>query len=324
GCKFSQTTANKFEIICYLAVFIALNVIVLARGIGNGIEKAASILMPAFFVMLMGMVIFAVTTGDAGKALGFLFAPDFSRVSFATIQAAIGQAFFSLGVGSALMVTYGAYLSRETDIPSASGIVATADTVVALIAGLAIFPIVFAFALDPAGGGGLFFVTMPTAFGSMTGGAIVGGLFFTLALFAAFTSSISLLEVGVSWLEDQPWISRQMGAVLLGLILFGCGVGYVYHDTWIGHIDFVTGTIMLPLGGILVALFAGWVLSRQALDEELGSQAVVKLILPLLRYVIPIALMIFLILGTLDNLQDAYRIDLPEFLFPLIGENPQR
>lgn len=322
GCKFGSTIGSKLEIISYLAVFLALNVFIVARGVKGGIETAASILMPAFFIMLVGMVVFALVAGDAGAAAGFLLSPDFSKVGFSTFLAAVGQAFFSLSVGSALMITYGAYLSRDTDIPQSSGLVASADTLVALIAGFAIFPIVFAFGLDPAGGGGLFFVTMPVAFGEMGGvGSIVGGVFFTLALFAAFTSSISLFEVGVSWLEDRPEISRANGAIALGLVMFVLGVGYVFYSDWIDHIDFITGSILLPLGGILVALFAGWVLSRSSLAEELGDGGVLAFSRTMLRYVIPAALTFILVFGAADSLQNSYNLALPSALEPLLGCN---
>ncbi|MEM1105847.1 MAG: sodium-dependent transporter [Pseudomonadota bacterium] len=302
GCKFAQTTGNKLEIISYLAIFLALNVFIVARGIRGGIETAASILMPLFFLMLAGMVVFALVVGDAAAAADFLLTPDFSAVTFDTLLAAVGQAFFSIGVGSCLMITYGAYLARETSIPGSSVLVASADTIVAMIAGFAIFPIVFAFGLDPAGGGGLFFATMPVAFGEMGGlGAVAGGVFFTLALFAAFTSSISLFEVGVSWLEDRPEISRASGAALLGLVMFGLGVMYVFMGNLIDLVDFITGSIMLPLGGLLVAVFAGWVLSRDSLADELGAGSAVTYARVLLRYVIPIALGVILVAGLLPN-----------------------
>lgn len=300
GCKFGHTVSDKFEIIAYLAAFVALNVIIVARGIKGGIETAASILMPAFFIMLAGMVVFAMVVGDAGKAISFLLTPDFSKVTFQTILSAVGQAFFSIGVGSCLMVTYGAYLDRETSIPSSSRLVAGADTLVALIAGFAIFPIVFGFGLDPAGGGGLFFITMPVAFGQMGAvGAIAAGVFFTLALFAAFTSSISLFEVSVSWLEDRPEISRAMGASVLGLVTFFLGVMYVFWGSLIDLVDFVTGSIMLPLGGLLIALFAGWVLSRESLADELGHGPMLNFARIMLRYIVPIALAVILVFGIL-------------------------
>ncbi len=329
GQNFVNTITNTREILLYTGGFLLLNVIIVARGVKGGIERAAEILMPAFFIMLLGMVVFGFFAGDAARTAEFLFNPDFSKVNFKTLLAAVGQAFFSLSVGSALMITYGAYLTRDTNIPRASFLVAGADTFVALIAGFAIFPIVFGFGLDPAGGGGLFFVTMPVAFGQLP--SIVGGLFFTLALFAAFTSSISLFEVGVSWLEDQRGIGRIKGAVGLGLILFVISSLYILEDgqtekflgsvALLDHADFLTGQILLPLGGVLTALFAGWVLPRHVLGEEIGNGAHLSFVRLLVRYLVPIALSIILVFGTLDVLQDNYGIAMPGFVEMLIGEN---
>jgi neurotransmitter:Na+ symporter, NSS family len=200
--------------------------------------------------------------------------------------------------------------------------VASSDTAVSLIAGFAIFPIVFGFGLDPAGGGGLFFQTMPVAFGQMPGGAIIGGMFFTLALFAAFTSSISLFEVGVSWLEDHKSIGRVKGAILLGMIMIGLGAIYVFSLDRIDDMDFITGQIMLPLGGILMSIFAGWVLSRASLADEIGSNALLMFYLRnLLRFVVPVALAFILVFGALDTLQNNYGWQLPQVLVQLLGPN---
>lgn len=317
GCKFGQTTSNKLEMLLYFAGFLLLNVIIVARGIKGGIEKAAGILMPAFFIMLLGMVVFALVNGNAAAAASFLFSPDFTKVGLNTVLAALGQAFFSIGVGSCLMVTYGAYLTRDTNIPGSSVVIAGADTFVALIAGFAIFPIVFAFGLDPAGGGGLFFVTMPVAFGQLP--AVVGGVFFTLALFAAITSSISLLEVGVSWLEDQKSIGRLKGTIGLGLVMLVLGAGYIFRGDMIDHVDFITGQIMLPLGGVLIALFAGWVLPRHVLAEEIGEGTLLSVVRLLLRFLVPIGMGIILVLGTLASLHSKYGLPLPVDLANLLG-----
>ena len=299
GTNFVETTDNKLEIFFYMAGFLALNVFIVARGIHGGIERAAEILMPAFFVMLIGMVIFAVVTGGAMATLEFILTPDFSKISFDTFMAAVGQAFFSLSVGSCVMFTYGAYLRRETNIPKNAGLVATADTFVALIAGFAIFPIVFAFGLNPGEGPGLFFVTMPVAFGQLPG--IIGGIFFTLALFAAFTSSISLLETGVSWMEDQKSIGRLKGALLLGGIMLLMGTGYIFYPDFIDHASFLSGDVMLPLGGVLIGIFAGWVVPKRILVEQLGEGIHLDIALVLLRFVVPIAISIILATGLISK-----------------------
>ncbi len=295
GANFSETTSNKLEIWFYMAGFLALNVFIVARGVRGGIERAAEILMPAFFIMLLGLVGFAIFTGDAARTVEFLFTPDFSKLSFSTFMAALGQAFFSLSVGSCVMFTYGAYLKKDTNISGNAGLVASADTFVALIAGFAIFPIVFSFQLDPAEGPGLFFVTMPVAFGQLPG--FVGGIFFTLALFAAFTSSISLLETGVSWMEDQKSIGRLKGALLLGAIMLVMGTGYIFRPDFIDIASFLSGDVMLPLGGVLIGIFAGWVVPKQIMAAELGEGPLLEGVLFLLRFVVPIAISIILIIG---------------------------
>ncbi|MEM1037690.1 MAG: sodium-dependent transporter [Pseudomonadota bacterium] len=322
ACKFGATISNKAWVGLMLTLFLAANVFIVARGVKGGIERAATILMPAFFVLLLGIVAFGLIAGDAAAAASFLLTPDFSQVSFGTFLAAVGQAFFSIGVGSCLMITYGAYLSRDTDIPSASGIVASADTAVALIAGFAIFPIVFAFGADPAGGPGLFFVSLPIAFGAMGDiGVFVGGAFFVLALFAAFTSSISLMEVAVSWLEERQGVTRPGAAIGVGFVLFMIGMGYVFSGTFIDFVDFVTGNIMLPLCALLVAVFCGWVMSRESLVSEIGEGWVMDAWRYALRWVVPPALTFILIFGTLDSLQNFDLIDLPGFLTGLLGPN---
>ncbi len=312
--NFGLTVGGRMEIWAYMAGFLALNVIVVGRGVHSGIERASEILMPAFFIMLLGMVAFAMFTGDAGKTFTFLFQPDFSKINFNVVMAAVGQAFFSLSVGSCVMMTYGAYLKKDTHIPGNAGLVAGADTFVALIAGFAIFPIVFGFGLQQDAGPGLFFVTMPVVFGQLP--SFVGGIFFTLALFAAFTSSVSLFETGVSWLEDQRSIGRVKGAIGLGLVMLVISSGYIFQaevysvlnaivsfsgvtleGDLIDHASFVSGDLLLPLGGVLVGIFAGWVVPRRIMASELGEGALLNVVLFLLRFVVPIGISIILIIG---------------------------
>lgn len=322
GGNFGDTIGNRFNMLLALFAFIVANVFIVSRGVKGGIERAATILMPAFFVLLIGIVVFALIVGDGAKAASFLLSPDFSKVGFGTFLAAIGQAFFSIGVGSCLMITYGSYLSRDTSIPQSSVIVAGADTMVAIIAGFAIFPLVFAFGADVAAGPGLFFVSLPMAFAQMPMGELIGGAFFTLALFAALTSSISLMEVGVSWLEEREGVTRTGASIGVGFVLFMIGAGYIYSSDYIDFADFVTGQLMLPIGGILVCVFAGWVLSRESMESEIGTGQVMDMWRFACRYIVPPVVTFILIFGTLDTAQNNGWIDLPGVLTGLLGPNP--
>ena len=261
--------------------------------------------MPLFFVMLLGMVGFALVEGDAAAAASFILKPDFSQTGLATVLAAMGQAFFSVGVGLGLMMTYGAYLPRDTDIPNVSVTIALSNTLVALVAAFAVFPIVFAAGLSPAQGPELFFVTLPIAFGQMPGGEMIGGLFFTLALFAAFTSSISLMEVAVSWLEEKQGVTRAGAAVGIGFAVFMIGAGYVFSTEYIAFMEFVTGSLMLPLGGLLIAVFAGWALSREMLVSELGDGRVMNVWRFMMRWVAPPLIALILVFGLISAASSA-------------------
>ncbi|MCR9225307.1 MAG: sodium-dependent transporter [Hyphomonas sp.] len=314
-------TSRKWGILGLLFLFLVANVIVVGRGVKGGLERVATILMPAFFIMLLVVVGFAVTQGDVGQTAAFLFEPKWEDVGFKTFLSALGQAFFSIGVGVGLMITYGAYLDSQTNIPRSSAIVVTADTFVALIAGFAIFPIVFAAGLDPASGPSLFFISMPVAFGGVEGGTIFATVFFALALFAAFTSSISLMEVGVSWLEERQGVTRFGAALGIGFVLWMIGAAYVFSLEYLDFVDFMTEGLLLPLGGLLVAVFAGWILSRNMLTTELGEGSVMNIWRFLIRWFVPPFVAFVLVFGFLDKIQDQYQVQLPGFLTMLLGPN---
>jgi NSS family neurotransmitter:Na+ symporter len=313
--------ARKWTILGLLALLLAANVAVVGRGIKGGIERASTILMPAFFIMLLVVVGYSVTQGDLGQTLRFIFEPKWEDVGFKTFLSALGQAFFSIGIGGALMITYGAYLERDTSIPRSSAIVVGTDSLVALIAGFAIFPIVFMAGLDPAGGPGLFFVSMPVAFGAFPGGSVFATVFFALALFAAFTSSISLMEVAVSWLEERHGVTRPGAAMGIGFVLWMIGAAHVFSLDYLDFLDFITEGLMLPLSGLLTALFAGWALRRDTLSSEIGEGTLVNVWYVLVRWFVPAFVAFVLIFGFLDKIQDQYQIPLPLFLTPWLGPN---
>ena len=314
---------SKWGMLGLLALYIGANVFIVGRGVKGGLERAATILMPAFFVMLVVVVGFAVTHGDTARTFNFIFEPKWGDVGFKTFLAALGQAFFSIGVGVGLMITYGAYLSKDTHIPRSSVIVVGADTLVALIAGFAIFPIVFSAGLDPASGPSLFFVSMPVAFEAIPGGSLFAIVFFGLALFAAFTSSISLMEVGVSWFEERQGVTRLGAAIGIGFVLWMIGASYVFSMEYLDFMDFMTEGVLLPLGGFLTALFAGWVISREMLTTELGEGNIMNLWRFLIRWFVPVFVGFVLVFGFLDKVQDQYNVPLPGVLTPLLGANAQ-
>lgn len=314
--------ATKWGILGLLSLFLLANILVVGRGVKGGLERAATILMPAFFIMLLVVVGFAVTQGDFTAAADFIFTPKWEDVGFSTFLSALGQAFFSIGVGVGLMITYGAYLDRDTNIPRSSALIVGADTFVALIAGFAIFPIVFMVGLDPASGPSLFFVSMPVAFGEMGGaGTLMATVFFALALFAAFTSSISLMEVGVSWLEERQGVTRFGAALGVGFVLWMIGAAYVFSLDYLDFVDFMTEGLLLPLGGLLVAIFAGWIVSRHMLESELGEGWVMNTWRFLIRWFVPPFVAFVLVFGFLDKVQDQYNVQLPGFLTMLLGPN---
>ncbi len=304
-------------------LFAAITIFVVARGVNKGIEKAATWLMPAFFVLLLIITLYAIFTGDFGAALAFLFQPDFTTaLQPEVVNRALGQAFFSLSLGSAIMITYGAYASRDTNLGQTSGIIAAADTSVAIIAGLAIFPIVFAVGLDPAAGPTLMFQTLPTAFHTMPAGSLIALLFFVLAFFAALTSSVSLLEVSVAWLSERLAITRVVAALSLGFAFIVIGlVSVLSFNLWADHrplafvpgfenfnwfesIDGITSRILLPLSGLITAIFVGWVADRRLVDSETGLSP--SGLLPVWRFLVawlcPVAVGLILIFSLFPQL----------------------
>jgi NSS family neurotransmitter:Na+ symporter len=309
SADFNALLGNTAVVVFWHTAFIGVTVAVVMHGIKSGIERAVGVMMPSLFVMLLLIVGYAIAAGDIEAGLSFMFAPDFSVIDADVVLAAIGQAFFSIGVGIGIMFTYGAYLPDNIPLPRACLMIAIADTLVAVLAGIAIFPIVFANGLDAAVGPGLVFVTLPLAFGQMTGGAIIGTAFFVLLAFAAFTSAISLLEVPVSWLEERKGWTRRSATLSIGAAIWLVGLGSALStNVWsnvyllgfvdkfketgiLDLVDYITGQALLPLGGMLIALFAGWWMKSNVLTEELGmSQTAFKAWRFLVRFVCPVGI----------------------------------
>jgi NSS family neurotransmitter:Na+ symporter len=283
------------------SLFMGATIAIVSRGVSGGLERATRFMMPALFVMLILLDIYGMNSGGFGQGLSFLFNPDFSKLSGAGVLAAMGQAFFSLGLGMGSIMVYGSYLPSHVSIARSTLFVASADTIVALMAGLAIFPIVFANKLEPTMGPGLIFQTLPIAFGQMTGGWLFGMLFFVLVFFAAITSSIALIEPAVAWLSENQGLSRPRSSLYCGLACWLFGLGTVFSFNlwsevkWFGKtlfelVDFLTANLMLPIGGVLVALFAGWIMQREISEAELemGHGPAFDIWRVLVRYVAPI------------------------------------
>jgi NSS family neurotransmitter:Na+ symporter len=314
GAEFEALLASPSQLMLWHGLFMLICTVILVRGLQKGIESTVKILMPALFILLLAMVGYGIVEGDMAGALHFMFDFDFSAINGQVVLVAVGQAFFSIGVAMGLMMGYGAYLPREISIGRSAVIIATMDTVVAIVAGLAIFPVVFAHGLDPAEGPGLIFVSLPIAFGSVTGGLIFGTLFFILLFFAALTSVIGICEPMIAWWEERFQLDRWKAAAFVCLSIFVLGIGTVFSfNLWkewrplsaferyadFGYfeiLDYLTANIMMPLCGLLLAIFAGWVIKPEAIAQELNieNRKLFNAWFWLIRWVAPISIALIL------------------------------
>jgi NSS family neurotransmitter:Na+ symporter len=306
---FGDFTQDSGQVIFWHFLFTAATIFIVSRGVKIGLERVVRVLMPALFITLIALVINSAFVGDFSTAIDFLFAADVSKLTPAVVLAATGQAFFSVNVGIGAVLTYSSYLPQDVNIFRSSIIVALGDTLVALLAGLAIFPIVFANNLDPGEGPGLIFVTLSTAFAQMPAGSLIGAGFFLMLLFAALTSSISMLETMTARIIEIPGMTRTKAVVSIGTGTFLVGLITVFSvSSWqnvylldaipifdgktpYDLIDYIVTNVIMPLGGLLYALSAGWWLSRETSVYEMGigDGAMFKLWLLLVRVVAPLA-----------------------------------
>lgn len=290
----SQNTFNErisrpgYQVMLH-GVFIAMTVWIIANGINKGIERASKVFMPALFLVIVILVIYGMISADFSAAVDFLFRPDFSKITGQSFLIALGQALFSLGIGVGLMITYGSYMPKEFSLRTSVTIICIGDTLAAILAGLAIFPIVFASGLDPAEGPGLIFVSLPIAFGGMPGGQVVAALFFLLLFFAAYTSALGMLEPVVSWLEERAPGRRKQMSMIAGFAIWVIGLGPVFSFSLLsdfrplgflgvdkgifGLFDYTIANVLAPFNALLIALFAGWVLRKKVVDEEFAGDS---------------------------------------------------
>lgn len=316
GAVFSALTGDPERLLAWHTVFMVLVVMIVARGVSNGLEKAVKLLMPTLFILLVAMVGYASQAGNFHEGVLYLFQPDFAKFgehAGEAILSAMGQAFFSLSLGMGAIMIYGSYLTSDASIGKTSLIIASMDTLVALLAGLAIFPIVFANGLEPGAGPGLVFVTLPIAFGKMPAGDFFATLFFVLLFFAAWTSAISLLEPLVAWLVENRGFSRVRATMLGGVTIWMLGIPCllslnvwsditIFGRGFLDLFDFITANVLLPLGGLLIAVFAGWVLARSSSVEELGMGGSLgyRIWQVLIRYVAPLAVAVVFVQKVLE------------------------
>lgn len=313
---FAQVLAAPLPMFFWAGLALALTALIVGAGLNKGIERAVTLLMPTLFILLVVMVAYGAYAGAFSEALRFLFNPDFSKVSAHTVLMAVGQAFFSIGVGMAAMMTYGAYLPKQVSIPRSALLIVCADTFVALLAGMAIFPLVFQHGIDPQGGPGLIFEALPLAFAHMPAGSLFAVVFFTLLSVAAVTSMVGLLEPLVAWAEEHKNIQRRTSAWGLCALVLVLSVGSIlsYSDwssirplAWLpgvadknitDAIGFLTDQVTLPLGGLLISVFAAWVMRRSSTEKELSlSNTVYSLWRVAIRYVAPAAVFLILVMG---------------------------
>jgi len=294
----------EFQLIWH-TLFMAATMVIVSRGVSGGLERATRYMMPALLAMLVLLDFYGMSSGGFGQGFAFLFNPDFSKLTGEGVLAAMGQAFFSLGLGMGSIMVYGSYLPAHVSIARSSAFVASADTAVALMAGLAIFPIVFANGLEPTMGPGLIFQTLPIAFGQMPAGWLFGMVFFILVFFAAVTSAIALIEPAVAFLAENLALHRKTACLYAGLACWALGLAtafsfniwsevILFDKTLFELVDFVTANLMLPLGGLLVAVFASWVMPRATVESELemGPGPAFGLWHALTRYVAPAGIVI--------------------------------
>ena len=280
--QFSNVISSPINLILWHTVFMILTALIVSAGIKDGIGRMVKILMPLLGFLMIFMVIYSIINGDFSRAMSFLFAPDFSNVTSDTLLQAMGQAFFSLSLGMGSIMAYGAYMPKEQKVVGTSFTVASLDTLIAILAGLAIFPIIFAFNLEPNSGPGLVFVSMLSAFNQMQFGQFIGPLFFILLSVAALSSSISLLEPGVAYMSEENILSRRGSAQIISFFVWILGIGSalsfnIWSDfsligdrNFLDSMDFIANQILLPLGGMLIAIFVGWFMKKSLIEDELG------------------------------------------------------
>lgn len=317
---FSNFSTGLIRPIIWTVTFIVLTHVIIISGVKSGIERASKIMMPLLFLFLLILAIRSVTLPNASEGLTFLFQPDFSKINSSVILSAMGQAFFSLSIGMGCLITYASYFKKETNLQTTALQVTILDTLVALLAGIMIFPAVFSFGITPTAGPELVFITLPNVFAQLPMGSVWSAIFFILLALAALTSTISMHEVATAYVHEEHKMSRNKaawvvstGAIILG-VLSSLSFG-VLKDFTIGgmiffdFLDYLTAKIMLPLGGMLICIFAGTRVERKVIKAELTNEGTIPFYFFntyafFMKYVAPIAIGIIFLheLGLIDQI----------------------
>ena len=314
--QFASFSSSNWRPILWTVLFLLCNYIIVVRGVKKGIEKMSNLMMPALFILLIIFCINSLMMPKAHEGLRFLFTPDFSKITPKVIVSALGQAFFSLSLGLGTMMTYGSYFSKDTRIVRSATITASLDTLVAILAGIIIFPAVFSFGMSPVQGPALVFEVLPSIFAQMPGAQIWSILFFFLLFLASLTSTISMSEVSIAFFTEEKKMSRAKAStitliiVLCGGVLSALSFGYFSDKSFLGlcrldffsFFDFTSSNVLLPLGGMLISIFAGWILERSRLKDTLTNNGRIgvstfPLLVFCLKYVAPLGIFLIFLFG---------------------------
>lgn len=285
--EFTAFSTGVFRPILWTVVFIALTHIIIISGVKEGIERASKVMMPVLFLILIALCVRSATLPGASEGLTFLFNPDFSKIDSSVVLSAMGQAFFSLSIGMGCLITYASYFGKQTNLQTTALQVTILDTLVAVLAGVMIFPAVFSFGIEPTTGPELVFITLPNVFEQLPFGNIWSFVFFVLLALAALTSTISLHEVSTAYVHEEYHISRKKAAVIVSIgvtivgILCSLSMGVLSSYTLFGLnffnlLDFVTAKIMLPLGGMMICIFTAKRVDKLLLKEEVTNHGTIR------------------------------------------------
>lgn len=313
SAMFTDFIESPIKPVFYQVLFMLLTGGIVMLGIKDGIERNVKIMMPILVIIIVVLDIRAITLPGAGEGLKFLFHPDFSKLTGEGVLSALGHAFFSLSLGMGTLITYGSYIDKKNNLLSTAIKVTVADTLIAILAGIAIFPAVFAFGIEPSSGPGLVFITLPNVFQQMPGGYIFAILFFVLLTVAALTSSISILEVVVAYFNEELKLKRKVATIfatalitLLGIICslsMGTFKDYTFFDlNFFDLLDWISANLLLPLGGLFISLFIGWKFGRKKVLAEISnggkiSDLFLSVFMFLVKIIAPIAIAIVFLSG---------------------------